>query len=268
MRKVLLFTLIVSLMPTACLAKKTTYITTNHRLNYVKVQEVKRDVAETRKMDHPRTISELQMRGILKSIKLNRRHLIEEKVKHDLSVFNEPAINFLAPAMVKAFKQAKPNEEVTFSFLVKDPIFVLRNDRINIADCWIHNNELHMKFHKLYAKVTGDIDKRGYSRRAVSRARGLRLAFEIGPGQKMGINDPKELVVDLNYDFTKAKPKLLAETTDEFNESKAESRSSAGEKLVNDNIKKRLERLEDLKKEKLITQKEYDQKRKEILEEL
>ncbi|MFH1873568.1 MAG: hypothetical protein ABH859_00060 [Pseudomonadota bacterium] len=265
MRKLLLITLIMAILPVTTLAKKTTYIVTNHRLNYVKIEEVKREVAETRQMDHPQNITELQMRGILKSIKLNKKHLIGEKVKHDMAVLNEPAINFLAPALVKAFKEAKPNEEVVFSYLVKDPIFILRNDRINIAHLWVNNNELHIKFNKLYAKVSGDTDKKGYSGRAVSNARGLRLAFDIGPGQKMGISDPEELVVNLDYDFSKEKPDLVADQGEAENEVETAAVNSDANKV---DAKERLQRLEELKKEKLITPKEYEQKRQEILNQL
>jgi len=279
MKKIIIIAVMLSFVSALSFDAKSTYVVTDHRLNYVKIKEVKESVAESRNMNHPAEISEAQMRGILSSIKLSRRNLIGKGEEKDLLVFNEPSVNFLAPALVKAFRDATPKDEVVFSYLVKDPIFILRNDRINIADLWVSNNELHIKFQKLYAKVTGDIDKKGNFGRAVANAQGLRLDFELGAGQKMGIDDPEELVVDLNHNFSEQEELVAVTTTNKSGASGKKTAADKSENTVivpadnstadeNPSVEQRLIKLEQLKKDKLITSKEYNEKRKEILKDL
>lgn len=268
--------LVILLLAGFACAAKTTYIATNHRFNYVKLKEVKSSVAEQRAMTHPEKIDVEKLRAALTSIKLSRRHLIKEKIDTQ-RVFSDSAVSFLAPNLARAFEQASPMEEVVFSYLQKNPIFILRNDRINIAQAWMHDNKLHIKFLKLYAKLIGDTDKRGTERRAINRATGLRIDLELGPGQQMGITDSEELVLDLGYDFA-AEPEIRKALAGESSDDKpgpAASSKGTGAKdaaaapaaaaAAPTGVKERLEMLEELKKEKLITEKEYQQKRKEIL---
>ena len=202
MKRIVFALLAVCVFSTTAWAAKTTYIVNNRRFNYVKLKEVKGSVAETRGMTHPVTLNEKGLRAALESIKLSRTYIIKKEADTQ-EVFSEYAIEFLVPAMVQAFKQATPMEEVVISYLNKNPIFILRNDRINIAVCWVQGNMLHVKFKKLFAKVTGDVDKRGNERKAVARARGLRVNLDLQPGQMLAVNDTDEVILDLNYNYVK-----------------------------------------------------------------
>lgn len=248
MKKILLVIgLIISITP-PLFAAKSTYIVTNHRLNYVKLSEVKGKVAQSRMMTHPKELDEAKMREVLGSVKISKRQVIGDDTT-DRSVFNDKAIDFLAPALVRAFRKATPLEEVVFSYLVKDPIFIIRNDRLNIAELWVHDDELHIKFGKLYAKVLGDIDKKGNYSQIIAKAKGLRVEFELGPGQTLNPDDTDELIIALNYNsgnFTGSVKPSVKDSTDP-------------------NIEERLKTLDDLKKKKLISDTEYKEKRKEIL---
>ena len=280
MKKIAIILLVASFLPAAAFARKSTYVVTDHRLNYVELMEVKPKDAEARQMTHPKEIDEGQMRAILKSIKLSRRHLASKEIDTQ-DAFNESSINYLAPALVKAFRDARPIDEVILSYLIKDPIFIIRNDRISIANVWVHDDELHLKFQKLYAKITMDIDKKGDFGEAVSRARGLKIGFDLQPGQTIGDTGTDELVVDLNHNF---ETDVAAAAAAAPEPDKKEGKKKGKEKAVQQeaqpqpqpvvtqaqptDIQGRLQQLEDLRKKNLITEQEYKEKKKEILKNL
>jgi hypothetical protein len=279
-------------LPAIAHAGKTTYIATNHRFNYVKLKEIKPKEAAERSMTQPLQLDEQGIREALRSVKLSRSYIIKKEVDTQ-DVFDDASIDFLAPNLAKAFTQATDQEEVVFSYLMKNPIFILRNDRLNLGQMWVAEDGLHIRFDKLFAKVTGDIDKRGNEAKAIARARGLRINLELQNGQKMAINDTSEIVLDLNYNYAEmpeeAKPlpthtKTMAGETVPVpgvgdvaatNKGKAvASNSNAGGMLKApssgdaSSVKDRLGALEDLKREKVITNEEYKAKRKEILNDL
>lgn len=288
-------------------AAKITYIATNHRFNSVKLKEVSKSVADVRNMTHPVQVDEVGLRAALASINLSRSFIIKKEVDTQ-QVFNDAAIDFLAINLAKAFSQAKSNEEVLFSYLSKHPYFIIRNDRINLGSAWISGNELHMRFDKLYAKVTLDTDKRGNEGEAISKARGLRVKLELGPGQKMGVEDSDEVVLDMNYNYAdnlkKPEPTtppvektMSGETVQQpaseaagapvetlkdkklTKKEKANIEANAKAKLAEQSaesavvapaptVKERLQALDQLKKDGLVNKSEYDAKRKEILKDL
>lgn len=295
MKKIILMVLALTLVSGLAFAEKTTYIVTNHRFNYVKIKEVNGKIAAERQMTQPKQIDEQGLRAALASVNLARTYLIKKEVDTQ-RVFDDSSIDFLAPALVKAFSQATESEEIVFAYLTKNPIFILRNDRLNICKAWIHGDELHIKFEKLYAKVTGDVDKRGNEAREISRAMGLRVRLELGEGQKLGVNDTDEVVLDMNYNYVKPpEEKKIPQPATMSGEKPAQIEAEAakpakdvapkkGDKDKNlknkaaapvevaptqaNTAKDRLEELNQLKKDGLIDKKEYDEKKKEILKEL
>ncbi len=288
-----LVALAVVLAPAVSYAAKSTYIATNHRFNYVKLKEVKPSVAQELGMSHPATVDEQGLKLALESIMLSRSFVIKKKVDTQ-RVFNDASLSFLAHNMSVAFAQAKPNEVVVFSYLMKNPIFILRNDRLNLGRAWVQGDELHIKLKKLFAKVTGDIDKRGNERKAVAKSRGLRIRLELKPGQMMAIDDPEELILNMNYNYAKdieregekkpeviktmageeikteatatpeAKPAAVTATTATTATGTAVAANSGGEKTV----EQRLRTLDQLRKDNLISNKEYKEKKKEVLKDL
>jgi hypothetical protein len=287
----------IALIPALAPAKKTTYIATDHRFDFVKLSEVKESVAQERGMTHPVTIDEQGLRTALASVNLSRSYVVKKETDTQ-QVFDEDALNYLAPNFVRAFMQAKPNEEVVFSYLSKQPFFILRNDRLNLGRAWVTGNELHMKFEKLYAKVTGDVDKRGNEARAIANAKGLRVQLDLGPGQQMGIDNSDEIVLDMNYNYAGnlkkpevapiektmagevvSEPAAAEPTPEKAAGKKAKGKEVAAAKdapataepaaaTAKPTVKERLEQLDQLKKDGLINKKEYEEKKKEILQEL
>lgn len=259
-------------VPAKLMARKTTYVATNHRWNYVKVVEVKPSVAEERNMTTPTDISESQMRDILRSLKISKQHLFGDQIT-EREIFNEKAINFLAPALCQAFRDAASNEEVQFAYNVKDPKFVLRNDRLTAVTAWVSGRDLYLEFNRLAEKLLGDTDKRGRESYTLSRAQGLRLSLEVAPGMTMAAVGSKTMVVDLNHNFkpTMASSKTQSDettTTASNDRPVTETTTSTAPVMSDDEATRRLEKLDMLRKRNLITNKEYKEKKAEILKDL
>lgn len=289
MKKISLLVVVFILAATTAWTAKTTYITTNHRFNYIKLKEVGGREAGLRQMSHPATVDEQGLRAALASINLAHSYIIKKEVDTQ-RVFDDNAINFLAPAFIRAFAQAGPNEEIVFSYLSKNPLFIIRNDRLNLGQAWIHDNELHVRFDKLYAKILGDVDKRGNEAKAIARAQGLRVKLELGEGQKLGMNDTDEIILDMHTSYVKlpepekapptpvtiAGEKPAEETTTQppaeekkgKKSKKAEETTLAKEptpETTQKTSRQRLEELKLLRQNGLIDKKEYEEKKKEIL---
>lgn len=268
MKKILLVSLVL-LFPLSLFAKKTTYVATDHRFNYVKRSEIPLRLAEARAMSHPSEVDEEEIRSALLSVRAAKRHLLSKEIDRP-EIFSEPALDFLSRHLTQGFREASVTEELEFSYLSKQPDIIIRNDRLTIGTAWMNGRALHVQFKKLFAKVTGDVDRRGTEDRAISRSRGTRILLEVGPCQKLGIDDPNEVVIDLECD-----PALAAdEDTDEsaLAEKPKKKKRAPEEKVATPedarSVKERLEALEELKKSKLISKKEYKQKRKEIMSDL
>ncbi|MFH0799229.1 MAG: hypothetical protein V2A66_03500 [Pseudomonadota bacterium] len=299
MKKIILSIAVLCLFAGEVFAAKTTYIITNKRFNYIKLKEVSGREVEARAMTHPATVDEQGLRAALASVQLSRTYLIKKEVDTQ-QVFDDWAIDFLSANLPRAFAKAGPNETVVFSYLSKNPVFIIRNDRLNIGQMWIHNDELHIKFEKLYAKVIGDIDRRGTEARAIAQAKSLRVKLDLGEGQKLGTDDPEEIVLDMHHNYAKkpeseappppnvtmagekieapADQKAQAAATNEktpkgkkaVKGSKAEQTAPAAvpQAAAPTGPKQRLEQLEYLKNKGLVNKKEYEEKRKEILKDL
>lgn len=276
------------MLPSLAWARKSTYIVTDRRLNYVKVVEVKPVVAQERGMSHPIDISEQKVRDVLSSLVLSKGQILSEK-EHERRVFDDYSVGYLAAPISQAFRQAKSNEEVQFSFVVKDPKFILRDDRLTMVTAWVSKGELYLQFDKLYAKLTGDTDKRGDYSKQVSRARGTRVHFQLSPGQQMASVGSDTLIIDLAHDFAPVTSSAFAaedaavekdapkrSRRSKYEKDKAADVSSAEAAVpaaasaasAEQNVTRRLEELDMLRKRNLITRKDYEEKKKEILNEL
>jgi len=260
-------------MPAELLARKTTYVVTNRRFNYVKLVEVKPRVAEDRNMTQPIDISEKQMRDILKSLKLSKHHLLGDKVT-EREIFNDRAINYLAPALCQAFRDASNKEEVQFAYNVKDPKFILRNDRLTSVTAWVSGRDLYLEFNRLAQKLLGDTAKRGRESYTLGKAQGIRMTLEVGPGQTMAAVGSKTMVVDLNHNF---KPAIATSKTEEGVTTASNGVTSTettaapaapAPVMSDDETTRRLEKLDMLRKRNLISNKEYKQKKAEILKDI
>ncbi len=259
--KKILFTIVICMMTGAVFAK-TTYIYNNKRMNYVKIEGLHKEDLKVCQPTQPVTVSEAKMRDILKAIKFSRSFILKENIE-DASVFTEREVNFFAPKVIEALSQATEKDRVVMSYITKDPLFIMRNDRLTIAILWACGDDLHMRFEKLLAKLTGDYDKRSDYSKIISQSRGLRIGLELGDGQAYG-KTTDELVINLNYDFNEPPPAppVAAEPAKGKGKEAAAVVSNQPPKTT----KERLKELDDLKLDGLITEKEYKLKRRAIIE--
>ncbi|MBU4485065.1 SHOCT domain-containing protein [bacterium] len=290
-RKTIIALVFLMILPAISHAKRTKYLFNNNRFDFIKLEEVKSKEADKRGANHPYNLSLNAVKKALSSIKLHKSFLISKKIEEQ-KLYDDRDVDMLAPHIVQAFSESTVYDEVVFSNLTKNPNFVFRNDRLTMASMWIVENELHMKFQKLYAKLDGDYTNRGSMQRVANRAKGLRVKFDLEEGQSMDSSD--ELILDLNY-FESGKNKGAVVEEDDGDESgdndgetdvakkrktpkkKSKSKGSKYSKKEpvelsasssQPAIKERLKTLGDLKKEGLINEEEYQAKRKSILDEI
>jgi hypothetical protein len=218
------------------------------------------------------------MKALLSSIKFNKKILLLKDIENR-DLFDEKNVEFLTPYLVEAFQKAKPEEAVVVSYFTRDSKLVIQNDRLTVMRAYVKSDGLHIKFTKIYAKLLGDRTTQGAAS-ASSQARGLRVTLELQEGQNRVAWDPEELVFDLNH-FAgaavaeKAEPAKKGKTKKEkqgkeivaeeavkpVQKKTASASDDTGDKTVRD----RLKELDQLKADALITDKEYQAKRKELL---
>ncbi len=239
------------------------YYYDNHRFNYVRAEKFK-DIGD-RNLTQPYTFSEPEMSSILRMIEVNKGSFASKNVKVK-EIFDSYAVQKLTPHIVKAFQEIGPDQRVGFGFLQKHPTFVLRNDRLSTGWMWVEDGKLHVLFDLIYVKITSDINKRGYTaiHQQVAKSRGLRISFDLQPGQEYG-DSTKELVIEPSvYTMIAEKEKQKAEEL----ATKGIDDTVKIEVVKDKTTKDRLKELKTLRKERMITEEEYQQKREAILNQL
>ncbi len=272
----------------------------NNPSNYVVLEKLKIEEAEDLILNHPYTFDAKKLTDMLLSLRYNKAFILKKSVEDQQVFFDVDLIEKrLAPHLVEAFQRATPEQVVVFSIVQKDPLFIIRNDRLNVVRAFVGSDGLHLSFIKNDAKLTGDYQAHTMGQRMVEQSKGLRITLEPQEGQKLSFTDPKAIILDLNYDFAALVDKKTAE--DEVKEAekkrrkKTDSRSesqavtpvpplppptrapvaatpvapAAPQKPpVEKTPAARLKALKELKDQGLITPYEYEAKKKEILKEL
>lgn len=266
-------TLVWLVLPALALAAKTTYIYTDRKYHFVKRVELKKKELKARgEADHPHTFDALALRELLAGIEVSKQLVLAKKVE-EREVFNKHGLDFLVPHLVEAFAQAQPDEQIVFSVILRKPRVVFQDTHLTLAEAWIQEGFLHLHFRKLMAKI--DLtknDKFADVSRAINRARGLRVSLELKEGQQFG-ESTEEILLPLaglpKVEVKEKEEELAASPVEEKPEVKEPAKPKAtAEQEPPSEIEARLRELEDLKNKKLITKKEYETKKKEILKDL
>lgn len=257
------FVVVILLAASPAFADNFIYRSTN-KIDFIKLDKAKKGEKEGG-LKHPFNFDPEQIRTILRSIHFNKKALLAKNIQ-DQQLYSEGNAEFLAPYLMEAFKKATPAQVVAVSYFTLEGKTVVQNDRLTVFRAFVKEDGLHIVFHKLYAKLFGDRTTMGSARMA-SEARSLRVGLEVGPGQNRIAWDPEELVLDLT-DFGPGGVKTAGMTKKSeqgrANAAKGEEREAKGGKT----IKERLKELDQLKKDELITEKEYKRKRQELLDQL
>lgn len=255
------------------LAAKTTYIHTDRKFHFIKRVELKeKELKKRGEAGHPHTFTELQLRNMLADLQVSQKMVLSKEVETQ-EIFNSANLDFIIPHLVEAFKQAQPNEEVVFSFITRRSKTIFQDNRITLAECWVKDGFLHLRFRKLLAKIDlTNYDKLGDVATAINKSRGLRIDIDLKPGQEFG-ETTEEVLLGIG---TAVEPSPAAAEKElpaaelqrpeagkepAVDTGRAESKQQAG-------VEERLKKLKGLKDQGLIGKKDYEAKRKEILKDL
>lgn len=260
--------------PVITFAAKTTYIFTDRRFHFVKREELKSKELKARgEANHPYTFSDLQMHNLLANIRLNKKYILAKKTE-ELTVFDPVHLDWMIPYVVKAFQDAKPNEEVVFAMVTPAGKFLIRDDRLTIVRGWVEKERLHLYFKKLMAKVPNNFDKLSDVSQAMNRSQSINVTLDLQKGQEFGKSmDELVLAIPSTESLSLAASETAAPETTAPKKGSASKKKSAPEAAAaapaeNASVETRLQQLQKLKDQGLISSKEYETKKKEILKEL
>lgn len=255
------------------------YKSTN-KIDLIKLDKAKKAEKEGG-LNHPHEFTEDQLRAILSSIHFNKKILIIKDIE-SRDLFRPENVEFLTPYLKEAFEKVNNEQVVVVSYFTRDTKLVIQNDRLTIMRAYVKEDGLHIKFTKLYAKLLGDRVTKGRERTA-TEARGMRVSLELQPGQnRIGWN-PEELVFDLSYfgpsgavvskpaKKEKGKKGKVVKEEEKAEPVKGTKKTAAADEEATEKItsvRERLKELDQLKKDEMITEKEYRKKRAQILKEL
>ncbi len=268
------------LLALAVIAASPAAAQTIYRKNYNNVKLIKLDkkVAFDGVADQPYTVSPEKMHNMLASLRFDRARVILKDVD-EVRLLDPKGIKLLTPYLVEAFKLAGPDQMVSFTYIKKAPKWkVIRNDRLISAKMFVRNGDLYISFRKLYAKIFGDYQREGKGEQFFNRAKDVRVSLAMMPGQRT--IGAKFIALKIDHDYLVDLKRQEAEDKDAADAKKREK--EVGQKVsgvplpdspreknntaqLSGDAAKRLETLEELHKKKLISNKEYNRKRKEII---
>ncbi|HCU23724.1 MAG TPA: hypothetical protein DF383_01805 [Deltaproteobacteria bacterium] len=284
------------LFPQVVRAGNKIYQQPNNQASFVKLEKFKEKGVT---LNHPYTFTEDQLKAMLESLRYGKK-LILLKESKNRTLFEQEYIDKFASYLVEAFAKAKPDQAVVWSVVQKRPYVILRNDKLTIVRMWVTGSELHIDFLKVEAKLQGDYQAKTTGQRLIDEAVGVGVTLEPQQGQKFALDTTRELILDLNADWPQIAADLEAE--DERLRQEAEARkknkkeatvtsappdSRSGSTVMGRTVEvpattdippssakdqsdaqARLTELKNLKDKGLITEKDYEKKKAEILKDL
>lgn len=214
--------------------------------------------------DHPVEIDVAQIKNALASIKTEE--LFFSKWKEGDNVFNNEEAGRLAPLLSEAFGKAKSNQWVNFSILVIRDGYLGKTDHLTDGIAFVKEGKinivfLNINYEIIIANMSRPYDRKkdrnyGDPRLIISTDYFVRLLSDPAKGySKPSTEHNNWIIIDPN--------KVLEARLQEKEETKMEKIKTQGL-----NVTERLKILQELKDEKIITEEEYLQKRKAIIEDL
>ncbi|HBF13756.1 MAG TPA: hypothetical protein DDW49_10315 [Deltaproteobacteria bacterium] len=250
-----------------------------NRANWVKIDKASPKKVPLGHIMHPANITEEQMEAMLTSVKIAKRYVLKKEV-YSADVFDSWEARKFASYIVQALGQADADHVVNFSIIHKRPTFILRNDFISMGNIWVSEDGMHIQFDKLFAKITGDYEASANMDKLIREAKTARVTLEAQEGQMLAYDNAQELVLNPTYDFV-AKAQLVRQQRRQ--EEEAYLRSGSKKKIKHEqdigvsestasvaekSVAERLKELDQLKAQKLVTEAEYQQLRKKILQDI
>lgn len=263
---------------------KSDYLYRN-RANWVKLIKLSNKQLAGVELKHPAEgLTTPQIEAMLLSLTMNKGSFFKKEVKTN-EIFSIEEAKKFAPFIEDALSRAEPNQVVNVSLVHQRALFILKNDFLSMLNVFVADDGVHFYFTKLFAKLGSDYEQASKMDTAISKAKGVRVSLEAKPGQTLAA-DADEVVMNPGYDFAanvhrtvpaeqeyrvgEDREEAPAEAVEKKRSKKADvakraSKDSTDDVETDDNVTARLKKLDDLKKQKLITDAEYREKRKEIL---
>lgn len=261
----------------------------NNPANYVVLEKMKEAKAEDLILNHPYTFDPKKFTDMLLSLRYNKALLFRKDVEDSQVFFDVDTLETkFVPHIIEAFQKASPEEAVVFSIVQKDPLFIIRNDRLNVIRAYVAQDGLHLEFIKTDAKLLGDYQAHTTGKKLIDSSKGIGVTLEPQPGQKLSFTNPREVILEMNYDFAaqvdkKAEEEEMKKQQEKEEKKRSKRVSSSETQPGGQTIRRpvpfnpstppkttedRLKELKQLKDQGLITPQEYESKKKEILKEL
>lgn len=189
---------------------------------------------------HPQAISEERLKSILGGLRIRLG-----KGEPQALFFSEE-LDALVPPLSKALALAKPEQDVVFYIPQKRGFALLKEEFMTTARVFYQNDKLHIIFGKIQGDFEGQLRAakifKQYATGSRSRSANLRERFVA----QAGLSFPQDKRLDwLAFDIGAAAVAL------------------SGDKAP---IEERLQALDNLKQKGLVTEAEYEAKRKAILQ--
>jgi len=265
--------LMVAVLVPLCMGafyQKTKYIWRKNEVNYVKLAKAGKEAGELR---HPAEFTPEQMTYILTSIKYSRSWInlpgeAGKKTAKQYEVFLPEEAEQLGAHFSKAFKEANSTQWVDFSLQeIRARFGFVGNERLTDGVAFVKYGQLNIVFRNLGEAVGADqppVTTDPFRYYAGSSS------LVPGPGQEPGKNKKGKvlknyIVIDLE---TALKPPRVVAPDVPPGQPEFQPGTTVEQKPAERSAKDRLTELRELYDKSLITEEEYNRKKKEILDEL
>lgn len=263
--KITSFLFSIFLFSSVAFAKSEDYLF-RQRLDWVKIRKASAKEVPVGNLTHPFSVSTDQMEAMLRSIQIGKKYLLKKELR-TRDVFNESEARKYAPFIAEGLSKVDPEQVVHFSLVHKRPIYFLKNDFISMGNVWVDSEGVHVSFSKLFAALKGDYEASAEMDRAVHRAKSRRVSLDAGPGQKLSYQSVIEIILDPAHDFGPAVAQKDTAVSEEMTKKKEKKSKRQEEQPAKapEAVSERLQELDRLKKEGLVSPQEYQELRKKIL---
>ena len=228
------------------------------------------------RFSHPFTLSPEDWKSILSSVRVQTTKsvfLFFSKKEPDMPAFRKDQVEFLSSTLSKAFAEAQPDERVVFGLTERESPDIMK---MTTGGWFVEGADLHLVVANYQFAVTMSSIRDLLTKNPLRPNTGR--TFELAAGQHQtlvqdsragrSVLDPNPVELSIAY-----KPLLLAvaESATAVQETKISKPSSAKpQEFAPSSLKleERLDRLKRLRESGLITEEEYREKRKQLLEQL
>jgi hypothetical protein len=248
--------------------KKDNVIFKKGRDTWVKLDKGNKKLAP---FDHPREFTAREMQAVFASVRFFKPGVFsfggKQGKEFDLFTAEEAAI--LAEHLTEAFARAGPDQWVDFSLNVFRGQTFIGNYRLSDGVMFVKDGKLNLAFRNISLKINPDDQPNAFD-----PTKGYRAFNKLVAGEGQELVDENWLEMDVkNLPMTtaiKPAPAPAATGVPAPSETTAPAPAAAQPEATpaKASVKERLLELQELYDEGLITQEEYQQKRKEILEDL